>query len=87
MREAAAKIRIPTLAMVAQNDRTTKAVEAVAQEMKNHGAPAKLIIYPAYSPPESPQGIALGHLLFGPGGAKIWRDDVVKFLAAAFAGK
>lgn len=78
---AAAKIRIPTLCMVARNDRTTKAVEAVAQEMKRRGAPAKLVIYPAYTEPRAPKAPAPGHLLFAAPGAYVWRDDVLQFLA------
>jgi dienelactone hydrolase len=87
MRDAAAKIRIPALAMVARNDKTTKAVEAVAQEMKSRGAPVHLIVYPDYAPLGAPRGIPPGHLLFTAAGAKFWRDDVLSFLARLFAPK
>jgi alpha-beta hydrolase superfamily lysophospholipase len=79
--EAAAKVRIPTLCMVAQNDRTTKAVEAVANTMKRRGTPSKLIIYPAYAEPRAPKAPAPGHLVFAAPGAYVWRDDLLQFLA------
>jgi dienelactone hydrolase len=78
---AAAKVRIPTLCMVARNDRTTKAVEAVAKEVKGRGAPSKLIVYPNYEEPKAPHAPAPGHLLFAAPGARLWREDVVQFLA------
>jgi alpha-beta hydrolase superfamily lysophospholipase len=47
LKEAAGKIRIPLLGMVAKNDRTTESVKAVVHEVEARGATAKLIVYPA----------------------------------------
>jgi dienelactone hydrolase len=85
MTDAAGRIRIPMLAMVAKNDRTTHAVEAVAQEMKSHHAPVKLIVYPAYTPLNALPGTPGGHLIFAGPGMKLWRGDVLAFLAENLA--
>jgi len=81
MKEAAGLIRVPLLAMDAKNDRTTQAVEAVVREVQKHGTGAKLILYPAYRPPEplSPL-IAPGHAIFAQPGAHLWQADVLQFL-------
>jgi len=78
---AAASIRVPLLAMDADNDRTTDAVKAIVKELEKHNVPAKLIIYPAYLPPEPTGGIAPGHLIFAAPGAHIWQADLEQFLA------
>jgi dienelactone hydrolase len=79
--DAASRIKVPLLGLVAQNDRTTKAVESVVHEVEKH-APAKLIIYPTYTPPQPPGGnVAPGHAIFAAPGMKIWQGDVTKFLA------
>ena len=41
LKEAAGRIRVPLLGMVAQNDRTTHSVKAVVDEAEKHGANAK----------------------------------------------
>jgi hypothetical protein len=67
--------------MVAENDRTTESVKAVVREAEKHGAPAKLIVYPAFSPQNNPNGTAPGHMIFGAQGWRIWESDVKEFLA------
>jgi dienelactone hydrolase len=81
MTDAASRVKAPLLGLVAQNDRTTKAVEAVVHEAEKHTT-AKLIIYPAYTPPPDLHigNVAPGHAIFAAPGAKIWQGDVTKFL-------
>ena len=80
LKEAAGKIRIPLLGMVAKNDRTTESVKAVVHEMEARGATAKLIVYPAFMPQDA-GGIPPGHMIFGKEGWKIWEEDLHEFLA------
>jgi len=79
LKDAAGKIHVPLLGMVAENDATTESVKAVVREAEKHGAIAKLIVYPAFAPRES-QGIAPGHMIFGKEGWRIWETDVQAFL-------
>lgn len=79
LKEAAGKVRVPLLGMVAQNDGTTESVKAVVREAEKHGVAAKLILYPAFTPRE-PTGIAPGHMIFGKEGWRIWEADVKEFL-------
>ena len=80
MTEAAGRIRVPLLGMVAQNDRTTDSVKAVVRAAEAHGTTAKLIVYPAFRPRENPNGIAPGHMIFGKEGLRVWEEDVKDFL-------
>ena len=80
LKEAAGRIRIPLLGMVAKNDRTTESVKAAVQEAEAHGAPAKLIVYPAFTPQDA-GGVPPGHMIFGKEGWKIWESDLREFLA------
>lgn len=77
--EAAGKIRIPLLGMVAKNDRTTESVKSVVHEAQKHGAAAKFIEYPEFRPQDA-AGVAPGHMIFGREGWKIWEGDVIEFL-------
>jgi dienelactone hydrolase len=79
LKEAAGKIRIPLLGMVAKNDRTTESVKAVVHEAEAHGATTKLIVYPAFTPQDA-GGVAPGHMIFGREGWRIWETDVKEFL-------
>ena len=79
LKEAAGRIRIPLLGMVAKNDRTTESVKAVVHEAEAHGSTAKLIVYPAFRPQDA-AGVAPGHMIFGREGWKIWEPDVKEFL-------
>jgi dienelactone hydrolase len=79
LKEAAGKIRIPLLGMVAENDRTTESVKVVVHEAEKHGATVKLIVYPAFTPKDA-GGIAPGHMIFGREGWQIWEADVKEFL-------
>jgi dienelactone hydrolase len=85
LKEAAGKIRVPLLGMVAKNDRTTESVKAVVREAEKHGAAAKLIVYPAFTPREA-TGIAPGHMIFGKEGWRIWEADLKEFLGKYLAG-
>jgi len=80
LQEAAGKIRIPLLGMVAKNDRTTESVKAVVHEAEAHGATAKLIVYPPFRPQDA-AGVAPGHMIFGREGWRVWEADVKEFLA------
>lgn len=80
LKEAAGKIRIPLLGMVAKNDRTTESVKTVVHEAEAHGATAQLIVYPAFTPRDA-GGVAPGHLIFGKDGWKIWEGDLQEFLS------
>lgn len=80
LKDAAGKIRIPLLGMVAKNDRTTESVKAVVYEAEKHGATVKLIVYPAFTPQEA-GGVAPGHMIFGREGWRVWEADVKEFLA------
>jgi len=85
--DAARKLRIPSLNMVAENDATTEAVRRVSEAARASGTAAELIIYPPYFPPESmpeiaPSGFstAPGHWIFRPAGLPIWEKDALAFL-------
>ena len=80
LKEAAGKIRIPLLGMVAKNDRTTQSVKAVVHEAEKHGVTAKFIEYPEFKPQDA-GGVAPGHMVFGREGWRIWEADVGEFLA------
>jgi dienelactone hydrolase len=80
LKEAAGKIRMPMLGMVAENDRTTESVRAVVREAEQHGMVAKLVVYPAFTPRENAGVVAPGHMLFGREGWRIWEADVKEFL-------
>jgi len=86
LKDAAAKVRVPLLGMVAENDRTTESVKAVVQEVEAHGATAKLIVYPKFTPRRDAGGTAPGHMLFGVEGWRIWETDVKEFLAKYLGG-
>jgi carboxymethylenebutenolidase len=79
LKEAAAKIQMPLLGMVAENDRTTESVRAVVREAEKHGVATKLIVYPQFKPKDA-GGIAPGHMIFGKEGWQIWEADVKEFL-------
>lgn len=96
--EAAGKIRIPILCMVAENDATTAAVQSVYDAAHAHGAAAELVIYPPFKPSDalasslSNAGLASllrtapGHLIFTPEGMPIWSKDVLAFLGKNLRG-
>lgn len=79
LKEAARKIRVPLLGMVAKNDRTTESVKAVVREAEAHGTTAKLIVYPPFKPHDA-AGVAPGHMIFGREGWQVWEADVKEFL-------
>ena len=78
---AAAQITAPLLCLVAENDATTLAVKSACDAAKKRGRDATLIVYPPFTP--SQPGIATpGHAVFSADGVSVWKDDVLKFLAA-----
>lgn len=78
LKEAAGRIRVPVLGMVAKNDRTTESVKAVVHEAEAHGSTAKLIVYPAFRPQDA-AGVAPGHMIFSKEGWQVWEEDVKQF--------
>lgn len=91
--EAAGKIAIPILCMVAENDATTAAVQSEYDAARAHRAPAELVIYPPFTPsvPSDPALAAAvraspGHLIFTPEGMSIWSKDVLAFLGKYLRG-
>jgi dienelactone hydrolase len=87
LKEAAGKIRIPLLGMVAENDQTTKSVKVVVKEAKKHGDRATLIVYPPFKPREKPNGIAPGHMIFSAQGIQLWEHDLKDFLTKQMAAQ
>jgi len=85
LKEAAGKVSVPLLGMVAENDRTTESVKAVVSQAKKHGAAARLIVYPVFKPRENPGGIAPGHMIFSAQGVGLWESDVKDFLKLEMA--
>ncbi len=79
--DAAGHIRVPLLAMVAENDQTTESAKTVVKEAEKRNTPAKLIIYPAFTPHEELSNVAPGHMIFAAEGAHIWKADLREFLA------
>lgn len=78
---AAAQITAPLLCLVAENDATTLAVKSACEAAKTRGGDATLIVYPAFTP-STPGPSAPGHAVFGAEGVSVWKDDLLKFLAA-----
>ncbi len=76
---AAEKSAVPTLFMVAKNDRTTLSVTTLADIFKKRNVPHKLVIYEPFTP-SRPGGVAPGHVLFSSQGASLWEKDVIEFL-------
>jgi len=76
---AAEKSTIPTLFMVAKNDRTTASVTTLADVFKKRNVPHKLVIYEPFTPSQG-SGVAPGHVLFSSQGASLWENDVIEFL-------
>jgi len=79
--DAAGHIRVPLLAMVAENDQTTESAKTVVKEAEKRNTPAKLIIYPAFTPHEELSNVAPGHMIFAAEGAHIWKAEMREFLA------
>jgi dienelactone hydrolase len=85
LKEAAKKVHVPVLGMVAENDRTMESVKAVVHEAEQHGTAAKLIVYPAFTPRENSGPVAPGHMIFGREGWRIWEADVKEFIGKYLA--
>jgi len=76
---AAEKSTIPTLFMVAKNDRTTASVTTLADVFKKRNVPHKLVIYEPFTPSQGGR-VAPGHAIFSSQGASLWENDVAEFL-------
>jgi len=76
---AAEKSTIPTLFMVAKNDRTTASVTTLADVFKKRNVPHRLVIYEPFTPSQGGRA-APGHALFSSQGAGLWENDVIEFL-------
>jgi dienelactone hydrolase len=81
LRDAAGRIRAPTLCQSSRNDATTANAEAVCAAVKGSGTPVQLILYPPFLDAPPGQTEPAGHLIFGARGLPIWAGDVLKFLA------
>ena len=76
---AAEKSTVPTLFMVARNDRTTASVTTLADVFKKRHVPHQLVIYEPFTPSQAGRA-APGHALFSSQGASLWENDVIEFL-------
>ena len=81
MLEAARRVRTATLLMVAQNDRTTASITAVAAALREQNRATEVIIYPPFFPTRNPGGNPPCHVLFSDQGTAIWENDVRAFFA------
>ena len=79
--DTARQVRSPVLLMVAQNDRTTASITALAGALQARNPATELIIYPPFIPSRNPRNTAPGHLIFSEQGAAIWENDVRSFFA------
>lgn len=77
---AAEKATTPTLLMIAQNDRTTAPVTALAEIFKRRGVPHRAVIYPPFAPRRSDPDTPPGHRIFSEEGMNIWQNDALEFL-------
>lgn len=78
---AARQVHSPVLLMVAQNDRTTASITALASALQAQNPATELIIYPPFTPSRNPRNTAPGHLIFSEQGSAIWENDVRRFFA------
>jgi len=76
---AAEKSTIPTLFMVAQNDRTTASITTLAEVFKKRNVPHGLVVYEPFTPSGEAR-TAAGHAIFSSQGASLWEKDVLAFL-------
>lgn len=80
--EAVRAANCPVFLMDAENDAAPEAIPKLAQAMDAAGRPHKAVMYPAYMPSRSTDGVAPGHALFQADGIPIWGADAVAFLDA-----
>jgi dienelactone hydrolase len=79
--DAARKIRSPLLCMGAENDASTENVKKVCGAAKAVGVNAQLIMYPPFTPTQTPPNVAPGHMIFSAEGVSHWDKDVLSFLS------
>jgi len=77
---AAEKSTTPTLFMVAENDRTTDSITALAEIYKRRDVAHRAVIYEPFSPQGPASDTPPGHRVFSAQGVKTWGNDVVDFL-------
>ena len=80
--EAAAKIRVPVLCAVAENDATTESARSICAAAQAAGARTTLKVYPPFTGGKERPGNPPGHALFGPLGLAVWQKDALDFLAS-----
>jgi dienelactone hydrolase len=83
MLAAAARISVPTLCAVAENDATTESARELCAAASRNGAKTILKIYPPFTSGQQRPGNPPGHNLFSRFGAKIWEKDLLTFLEQA----
>ncbi len=77
---AAEKATTPTLLLVAENDRTTESITAVAEVLERRGVSHRMVIYPPFAPPRTLGAGAPGHQVFSAQGLPVWKEDMLEFL-------
>ena len=80
MTDAAAKIRVATQCVVAENDATTDSARGVCAAASAAGARTVLKIYPKFESGRERPGNPPGHALFGLFGVEVWSKDLLNFL-------
>ncbi|HTK94508.1 MAG TPA: alpha/beta fold hydrolase [Terriglobales bacterium] len=81
LKDAAARVRVPLLSMVAENDAQTEGLRTI-DSLVPAPTPHKAIVYPPFHPAHPRPGVADGHLLFGPanGGIALWQADTLAWI-------
>jgi len=79
--EASARVlKTPVYCMVATNDGTVDGARQVHKILDERAIPSKITVYPPFTPSQTIEGVAPGHLIFGAEGLPIWGRDVLAFL-------
>lgn len=86
---AAEKATTPALLLVAENDRTTDSITALAEIFKKRGLPHRMVVYEPFTPQPAggavtagiPFNTAPGHEVFRAQGMHVWERDMLEFLA------
>jgi dienelactone hydrolase len=81
--DAAARIRVPTVCAVAENDATTESARQLCAAASRNGAKAVLKVYPPFNSGQGRPGNPPGHNLFSRFGTSVWTKDLLTFLADA----
>jgi dienelactone hydrolase len=79
LKDAAGKIHVPLLSMVAENDATTDAMKAIDHALPKK-TPHQAKVYPAFHPRQPSPRVADGHMVFSREGVEVWKADVLAWL-------